>query len=285
MKSFVSKVSRNKKKILYMFFFFFLAISLPITGYFISSDRSFDDRGEAWWDLDFDSERPSWTEIDFEEEQEQEQAIDTEPTPSPSDGETSNAVSITSFNISPSTVEEGGRITVSWNSTNANSCTLTTDTGSSEAPTSASRNINVTRGVGTHSYELVCRNANSQDSKRATFTVVSSSSDDRDYSDTDDETTYDAQELSECLIDAHCRTEPPYEVCFASAGVCLRGDVNNNEEVSMSDFNTFREDFVSYKKNGWSDTLKRSDLNEDERISMADYSIFVHSYRIFRSLD
>ena len=38
---------REKKRVLYLAFFFLFALSIPITGYFLSTDRTFDDRGLA----------------------------------------------------------------------------------------------------------------------------------------------------------------------------------------------------------------------------------------------
>ncbi len=88
-----------------------------------------------------------------------------------------------------------------------------------------------------------------------------------------------------CSSNADCSREPPYEICFVKERICLKGDVNNDGRISMSDFNEFAKDFVSFRRNGWSTSLRRSDLNEDRRISMADYSIFVISYRRVTGLD
>ncbi len=90
---------------------------------------------------------------------------------------------------------------------------------------------------------------------------------------------------SDCSSDSDCRGEAPYEICLASRGFCLRGDVNNDGSINMKDFEEFNKDFVSFRKNGWSTNLRRSDFNQDNRISMADYSIFVLSFRLATGLD
>ena len=88
----------------------------------------------------------------------------------------------------------------------------------------------------------------------------------------------------DCLADEDCRREVPYEICLTSRGFCLRGDVNNDGVINMTDFDLFKQDFASFKKSD-GDDFRRSDFNIDGRISMADYSIFVKSYLVIRGLD
>lgn len=540
------KISKNKKKLLMLFFFFFLAVSLPVTAYFIGSERSFDDRGRAWYNIDFgEEEAPSWTNIDFGNKETPGWVTDpgsssndtsgniSDTTRDTSTGSTggveitsfsispsevklgarvtvrwssknattcslngspgsgtsgsesyttskvgthtytlvcsnssggrdskstkltvtgsaqtgsTGSVEITSFSISPSKVQEGGTITVQWSSKNATSCTLngrsvpTSDSGSGPisrgvgthnyelicrnssgsaskrailtvtgsdsgqfgstggveiptfsispseikeggtitvqwssknatsctmngltAPTNESRTGSATRGVGTHNYELVCSNSSGSVSKKASFTVKSSESTQTGSTDETEKTTdewtigicgrldgrtfpsdvgdwpsdnfcslgtaepsspafpsvgnsvswdcigtsfpdscsasrQDSSSASSslpvdvvpdliggCTIDEHCRAQAPFELCFKNT--CLPGNVKNDGKIGMPDFVNFKEDFVSYKMNGWSEILRRSDINTDGRISMSDYSVFVKSYRLVNGLE
>lgn len=91
----------------------------------------------------------------------------------------------------------------------------------------------------------------------------------------------------ECQAASDCSRNAPFEACWVlstKTGHCLKGDVNNDGNISMKDFQEFRKDFLAYKKGGWLESLRRSDFNEDERISMADYSVFVLSYRKINGL-
>ena len=92
-----------------------------------------------------------------------------------------------------------------------------------------------------------------------------------------------AEEEEGCTTDADCSTEPPYEICFDE--VCLKGDVNNDGEINMSDFSDFKEDYISFVLEGWDVSLERSDFNVDETVSLSDYGIFVQSYRTVNFLD
>lgn len=93
----------------------------------------------------------------------------------------------------------------------------------------------------------------------------------------------DASGEGVCVVDSDCRhNEPPYEVCHQ--GVCLVGDINNDGSVGVGDFLSFRQDFLSFRKEGWDDSLLRSDLNQDSSISIKDYGIFVLSYMKFNGL-
>ncbi len=47
MQSFFKKVFRNKKKLFFLLFFFLLTLCIPVTGYFVTSERNFDERGMA----------------------------------------------------------------------------------------------------------------------------------------------------------------------------------------------------------------------------------------------
>lgn len=47
MQSFFKKVFRNRKKLFFLLFFFLLTLCIPITGYFITSERNFDERSRA----------------------------------------------------------------------------------------------------------------------------------------------------------------------------------------------------------------------------------------------
>ncbi len=86
----------------------------------------------------------------------------------------------------------------------------------------------------------------------------------------------------QCQEDSDCRREPPYEVCFHN--MCMLGDVEGDGAVGPRDFVAFKEDFLKFKTEGWSDELKRSDFLDDERVSMADYSVFVWAYRLFNEI-
>lgn len=92
-----------------------------------------------------------------------------------------------------------------------------------------------------------------------------------------------AEEEEGCTTNADCSTEPPYEICFDE--VCLKGDVNNDGEINMSDFSDFKEDYISFVLEGWDVSLERSDFNVDETVSLADYGIFLQSYRMVNFLD
>jgi hypothetical protein len=184
------KISKNKKKLLMLFFFFFLAVSLPITAYFIGSERSFDSRGLAWWNIDFGKkEAPGWTNIDFDNNETPgwvtdpgSSSDDTSGNISDTTGDTSTGsdsgqtgstggVEITSFSISPSEVKLGAKITVQWSSKNATSCSLNGTPGSG---TSGSESYTTSK-VGTHRYTLVCSNSSGgKDSKSTKLTVTGS---------------------------------------------------------------------------------------------------------------
>ncbi len=89
----------------------------------------------------------------------------------PDDKETS--VRIGKFVISPSMVEEGDSITMSWTVQNASSCTLSVGSESEDAPArDTSRSIVVTRPPGTYEYTLSCSGEDGSDSRSVTLVVV-----------------------------------------------------------------------------------------------------------------
>ncbi len=51
----------------------------------------------------------------------------------------------------------------------------------------------------------------------------------------------------------------------------VEGDITGDGEVTMADFQQFREDQKTYQEEGWSDELSRSDLTGDQQITMEDY--------------
>lgn len=84
-----------------------------------------------------------------------------------------DGVNIGSFTISPSVVETGETITVSWTVQNATSCILSVGSESSDAPArDTSRSITVIRSPGTYEYSLSCTGPEGSDSRSARLTVV-----------------------------------------------------------------------------------------------------------------
>jgi len=88
---------------------------------------------------------------------------------------TTFGVAITNFVVSPNTVLAGGSTTVSWNTTDAASCTATGGTGgwsgTSITLPSGSKTI-TTSTAGTYTFTLTCNGTTAGDTDTATFSLV-----------------------------------------------------------------------------------------------------------------
>ncbi len=92
-----------------------------------------------------------------------------------STGTTPSAASIASFSASETTITSGSSVTLTWSSSNADSCTASGAWSGSFAP-SGSRTLSNVTSNGT--YTLVCSGAGGSDSRSVSVTVVQASSGD-----------------------------------------------------------------------------------------------------------
>lgn len=71
-------------------------------------------------------------------------------------------------------------------------------------------------------------------------------------------------------------TECDQDFCVCPEEEEIACDLNQDSDVSMSDYSLFVQDYLEYREGG--DFEPRSDLNGDDKISMSDYSEFVDCY-------
>ncbi len=208
---------KAKEKQISFLFFLILAISLPISAYFLGDERSFDERGEAWYNIDFGKDKGNnWYEMDFNK-------------------------------------DKGDN----W------------------------YEMDFDKDEGDDWYDIDFDKDERDDWYEMDFDK--DEGDDWYEMDFDKDERDDSASVHWCYTNADCANKAPYEICFE--GSCLKGNINNDEKIGVGDFVYFKEDFITFKQNGWSEDLQRSDINMDRRISMADYSVFVNSYRIVNGLD
>jgi|GEM_PF-4664716 len=219
----MERVLIKKKKVLTLAVFFFFAVGIPVLGYFLSSERSFDYRGFV-----------SSLEIEIE------------------------------FTAEPDLIRRGEESLLSWSVEGAYRCVAASDDFGNWVGRKALSGSEGVSPTHTNLYSLSCNREDYALTKWALVNVV------------------DPSPKRECEKTEDCFRRPPYEICFNE--YCLRGDINNDENVAMADFEEFKKDYIVFQTDGWNMGLRRSDLNMDERISMEDYGIFVNAYRLVNRL-